>query len=107
MIDIETASRSVDIVIGLAVLAVIAVVFFAWILIKMNNVENTMKIKKAVNRAVESAKEQCYREMMSKGAASFSEKMELKRVIKEQTEQIRKLTSENQRMQSIIERASR
>lgn len=107
MIDIETASRSVDIIVGFAVLAVIAVVFFAWLWIRLNNVEVNERIQKAVDKAVRKAKEETYAEGIRGGAKRFEECMQLKKVVKEQDELIRNLTSENQRMQSIIERASR
>lgn len=106
MIDIETASRSVDLVIGMAVLVIIASAFFAWLWVRLCAKENEVKVRKAVDRAVTSTKEQCRREMISRGAASFTKEMEMKRVIQDQDIQIRRLTAENKRMQSILERAS-
>lgn len=97
MIDIETASRSVDIIIGMAVLAVIAVVFFAWLWVKMNNVEMNERIQKAVDKAVRKAKEETYAEGIRGGAKRFEECMQLKKVVKEQGAQIQQLTSENRR----------
>ena len=106
MIDIETASRSIDIVIGMAVLIMIASAFLAWFWVRLTARENAVKTKAKVDRAVQTAREQCRREMISKGAASFSKEMEMKRTIRAQETQIRRLTAENKRMQSIIERAS-
>ena len=106
MIDVETASRSVDLIIGMAVLIVIAATFLAWFWVRLCARENAMKVKKEVDKAVTSTKEQCRKEMISKGAASFTKEMEMKRVIENQNHQIRELLNENQRMRSIIERAS-
>ena len=106
MIDIETASRSVDILTGFAILATVATIFFCWILIRMAKMENTMKIRKAVNKVTRTMTEQAHREHVKQGAAAFAKEMALKKSIDEKDQLIRELRNENQRMKSIIERAS-
>lgn len=107
MIDIETASRSIDIVVGIALLTIVATAFLAWLYARSESKYVRQKCAKTSRIALKNCENDHYEEKIRDGAKAFMKEMELKRIIEEQNVQIVKLTSENERMRTIIERASR
>ena len=107
MIDIETASRSIDIVVGIALLTIVATAFLAWLYARSESKYVREKSASKNRIALENVAKDHYEEKIRDGAKAFMKEMELKRIIEEQNVQIVKLTSENERMRTIIERASR
>lgn len=107
MIDIETASRSIDIVVGIALLTIVATAFLAWLYARQESKYVRQKCAKTSRIALQNCENDHYEEKIRDGAKAFMKEMELKRIIEEQNVQIVKLTSENERMRTIIERASR